>query len=148
MTDTPPAPPAADKSNTFLQAAWTHAADFLSQYGKVATVMILGRYADEQLTFVFPSRQDRADFARACEQEAQSFGADIAMLSEEAKIGDGEREADIIAVFWRERDGPIRAQYALLSVENGSTPTLGPIHSMLGEQTNEFLEAVFGPTKH
>jgi hypothetical protein len=134
-------PPGAD---AFLEAAWAHAREFITAKGYVPDVMLLGRYSDEELMFVFPSTQDRADFQRACIAEAAAFGADIAMLVGEASIGAGGPQHEIVAVRWRERGHPARAQFAPLMRE--PQMMLGPVSSLPGTQENAFLEMIFGAT--
>lgn len=144
MNQTPPniEPPGAD---LFIEAAWLHAREFVATQGYVPNVVILGRYADEQLNLVFPSSQDRADFQRACVAEAASFCADFAAYVSEASLATGAPEpTEIIAVHWREKGQPTRAQFAIFQHE--PTPQLGPVSSIPGTQENAFLEAVFGET--
>lgn len=140
-------PPAAGP-DLFIEAAWTHARSFLSDKGFVPDVMLLGRYADEELLFVFPSGQDRDQFARACEAEAAAFGADIAMMTSEAQFNIGDQaQADVVAVHWRERGQPVRVQFAVLD-RSTNGPALGPVSSMPGTQDHSILEGVFGVTRH
>lgn len=139
--------PEAAGSDAFLHAAWRYAADSLREKGEVLDVMILGRYADAQLTFVFPSGQDREAFAKACEAEAATFGADIAMMAREATVDLGGKSVEIVAVHWRERGQLTRVQYAPLARE-GLVPMLGPISSLPGIAENEFVDRVFGKVTH
>lgn len=135
----------------FLEAALAHAGSMLAEKGAVHDVMILGRYEGQELLFVFPSGQDRAQYASACQQQAEEFGADLAMMVADGQLTmtrtengvNHEDSAPCALIFWRERAGPTRAQYALI---NGAA--LGPVNSMLGVQTNEFIDSVFPTTIH
>jgi hypothetical protein len=138
---------AADR-DLFLQAAWAHATSFLRDKGHVPDVMILGRFEDEQLLLVFPSGQEREAFMQACIAQAAEFGADIAMMAHEAVLDGRGASTEIVAVHWRERGSPIRAQYAVLLRNNGTPAQIGPVSSLSGPQENEFLERVFGEATH
>lgn len=131
----------------FLTAAWMHVSDFLRDKGGVPDVMILGRYADEELLFVFPSGQDRDQFARACIQEAANFGADIAMMAQEAHLLLGKTNTIVAAVFWCERGKPTRLQWSPIGRESeeSTTATMGAISSMTGTHENRYLAGVFTP---
>lgn len=128
----------------FIEAAWQHAREFIRDKGAVPDVMLLGRYADEELLFVFPSSQDTEDFRRACALECANFGADIAIMASETTYADGENTCDIVAVLWRERNTPIRAQFAPLLRQEGRQTQIGAASSLPGTQENSFLESVFG----
>lgn len=143
----------------FTLAAWAHAQSFMVEHNYVPDVMVLGRYEDEQLMFVFPSSQDKALFAQACIDEAAKFNADIAML-----VGEAEwREADategdgtpIVKVLWRERNQPIRAQTAVvteLPTPHGSGPerqrAYGPVSGVAGVHSHEILDCLWPGVVH
>lgn len=131
----------------FVEAAWLHAREMAAEKGCVVDVMVLGRYADEELMFVFPSGQDRAAFGRACAAEAQSFGADIAIMVTEGVLSfTGRGETEVALVFVRERTATItRLQYAAIARVDGSC-LLGLVNSVLQPQANEFTDIVFSLT--
>lgn len=128
----------------FLEAAWTHAREFMREKGYVPDVMILGRYADEELMFVFPSGQEREQFAKTCIAEAAAFGATIAMMAREAEF----KNIPVIAVHWKERGQPTRLQVAAIERRLGQDAKIGPINALAGEHSNDFLDVVFGEAKH
>lgn len=141
-------PPELEGLDLFVEAAWTHARSFLAEKNFVPDVMVLGRYVDEELLFVFPSSQDKDSFRAACIAEAASFGADVAMLAGEAEYEVGGDTTPIAKVVFRERGQPIRAQIAAI-VWNPQVPQtqrlLGPVSSIPGHHSDPFLDEIFGP---
>lgn len=136
--------------DAFIEAAWTFARQWMNDSAGVPSAMLLGRYADEELLFVFPSGQDRDAFAKSCEAEAATFGADVAMFAQEAFVGTGEEgvaSIECVTLHWRERGQPTRAQFAPI-VREALVPQLGPVSSLPGEHRNEFLDRVFGFVRH
>lgn len=131
----------------FIEAAWTHARSFIAEKNFVPDLMILGRYADEELLFVFPSSQDKDSFRAACVAEAANFGADVAMLAGEAAYTVGEDSTPIAKVVFRERGQQIRAQIAPIVEPQApdAQRTLGPVSSLPGMHSDPFLDEIFGP---
>jgi hypothetical protein len=138
----------------FTLAAWAHAKSFMEEHGYVPDVMILGRYEDEQLMFVFPSSQDKEAFAQACAQEATAFNADIALLVGEAVWLSEETAADhpdgtpIVKVLTRERNQPIRAQVAHIAEAQPGKRIYGPVSGIPGTHSQEILDAIWPGVVH
>lgn len=141
----------ADTSQ-YTDAAWLHARSFIQEQGHVPDVMILGIYADQDIQFVFPSGQDRQQYAAACQQEASASGADLAMFVTECEMapGDGSSGVPIVMVAFRERGGPVRVEYAHVLTDGSGKRHIGPVNSLTGEQhSSEFLDGIFtGTTTH
>lgn len=134
----------------FTTAAWLHARSFMKERAFVPDVMVLGRFSDEELVFVFPSSQDREAFTAACASEAASFGADIAMLIGESMWGDeNEKGQPIVSLYIRERGKPVRAEMAFIAEATKDAPRgIGPVSSLPGEHEQEIIDAVWPQQLH
>lgn len=132
----------------FIQAAWTHVHEFLASKDYVPDVMLLGRYRDEELLFVFPSGQDQGAFASACVQQAAEFGADIAMMICESSYSDGSNSTAIATVTWCERGKPQRIEYAPLLRHEGMQTQIGAAVSHPTPAENRYLTGLFREGLH
>lgn len=159
MTDTTsPNPPL---SSLFIEAAWLHAKSFMSEKGIVPDVVILGVYATQEMEFVFPSGQDKDSYVRACQQEAASTAADIAIYVGEAWVtlhpagtdvtqvtapSEDPQRIEIVQVAYLERGtSEIRTEFShILRDADGSNPRLGPPQSHMQAAYNRFLQHIFG----